>query len=307
MTLPSQPMELTEKARFWIGSKLGIHPADLGYVRLQGSTSTTLFRIFSDGGWQEWVFRLFDNAAWLAEEPDLVKHESAALITAAETGLPVPRLISTDAGGKHCGVPALLMTSIPGEVLLKPGDPKSWLRQMAGALARLHAVQPMDFHWRFSPYNDARHCVVPGWADDPQLWQQAIELAQQPWPQYTPCFIHRDYHPVNLLFTGQTLTGIVDWPNACLGPSAFDAAWCRINLVLLYGIESAELFLQEYLDCGDVYRDFHPFWDLLAILEALPGPPEFYPPWQQFGMQPVTQSELIRRLEGLLKITLKRL
>ena len=112
---------------------------------------------------------------------------------------------------------------------------------------------------------------------------------------------------MNILFVDQTLSGVVDWPNACLGPSAFDAAWCRINLTLLYGLSAAEEFLQEYRKCGDLYGDFDPYWDLLAVIETLPGPLVFYPPWGQFGMQTLPQTELICRLEKYLSLILERL
>ena len=169
--------ELSVSSLVWIGSVLGLNPGRLHAVRLQGSTSTSLFRVYADGEGQQWVLRQFDNADWLAQEPDLVDHESAALEAAAQTNLLVPHLAAVDCSGLHCGVPSLLMTSLPGRVLLKPDDFGGWLRQMAGALSTLHALQPMDFPWRFTPYNPPRKMTVPAWTGYPDLWQRAIEVA----------------------------------------------------------------------------------------------------------------------------------
>lgn len=304
---PSLPNnQLSQTALDWIGRVLGITPRRIHSARLPGSTSATLFKVAVEGYSQAWVLRLFDNAAWLAEEPDLVEHESAALEQAVKTGLPVPRLEAADPDGRFCGSPALLMTSLPGRVLLRPVDFQSWLQHIAEALPPLHAVRPAVFRWHYAPYNDPMKMTVPGWTQKPELWRRAIELAQEPWPEFEPCLIHRDYHPVNLLFEGQALSGIVDWPNACLGPAGVDVSWCRMNLTLLYGVPASENFLHACLAGEKEPCGFHPIWDLLAILEALPGPPEFYPPWQEFGMSTVPQQELIRRLEEHLDITLKR-
>lgn len=305
---PSSPnKKLTASTLTWISRVLKIQPDQLHAVRLQGSTSTSLFRITAGTIDREWVLRIFDNAAWLAEEPDLAQHESAALELAAQSGLPVPHLESADLSGEYCGHPSLLMTSLPGSVLLKPLDFQDWLRQIAEVLSPLHLVHPVDFPWHYAPYNDPRRMIPPEWTQKSNLWQRAIEQAQEPWPVYEPCLIHRDYHPVNLLFEGQKLSGIVDWPNACLGPAGVDVSWCRLNLVFLYGVPASEEFLRACQATSKAACGFHPFWDLLAVLEALPGPPEFYPPWQEFGMKPLPRQELIQRLEEHLQITLERL
>ena len=73
-----------------------------------------------------------------------------------------------------------------------------------------------------------------------------IEIVNAPWPEVRECFIHRDYHPVNVLWQDSQVNGIVDWPNACRGPAGIDVAWCRVNLRSTHGVAIADRFLDLY-------------------------------------------------------------
>ena len=83
--------------------------------------------------------------------------------------------------------------------------------------------------------------------------------------------------------------------NACRGAAAVDLAHCRGNLTALYGLEVAERFLQHYRQVsGSACADMA-WWDLMSLVEGLPGPPALYPGWAQFGMLNIT-AELLRAL-----------
>ncbi|MDP3450035.1 MAG: hypothetical protein Q8R87_05605, partial [Anaerolineaceae bacterium] len=45
---------------------------------------------------------------------------------------------------------------------------------------------------------------------------------------------------------------------------------------------------------------WHPYWDLIALIELLPGPPEVYPPWPVFGLCDLSVSLLKRRADEYL-------
>ena len=49
-------------------------------------------------------------------------------------------------------------------------------------------------------------------------------------PDDRACFIHRDYHPGNTLWTGGRLTGVVDWIGGSWGPPSVDLGHMRVNL-----------------------------------------------------------------------------
>ena len=48
-------------------------------------------------------------------------------------------------------------------------------------------------------------------------------------------FLHRDFHPGNLLWTDERITGVVDWVSACAGPPEEDIGHCRANLAIRHG------------------------------------------------------------------------
>ena len=293
---------MNECLRAWVSAATGADVTQ--YARLPGSSSTTLWRLETGG--LCYVLRVFDNAGWLRMEPDLVAHEAAALRHAHAGGLPAPEPVACDETGAACGLPMLLMSWMPGEVVLQPRDMDDWLRQQAFMLLRLHHLPAQDFGWSW--FSWARpDPEVPDWSEVPQAWERAINIVAGPPPAAPECFIHRDYHPVNLLWQGERISAVVDWVNACRGPAAVDLAHCRGNLVALYGIEVAERFLRHYRQASDRDCDEVAWWDLMSLVECLPGPPEVYPGWAPFGIQHITSGMLCAQLDAHLLEVLRQL
>ncbi len=296
-----------ESFRRWALAALGPGNALRRAERLPGSSSTTLYRLqVEQGGMpRDFVLRLYDNAPWLADEPDLPLHEAAALRLAGAAGLPAPELVAFEADGGACGLPVLLMTALPGRVDIMPGDTTGWLEELARMAARIHAVDPGGFAWSYYPYADPALLAVPGWARRPELWARAIAAARAGRPESPPRFIHRDYHPANVLWQDGAISAVVDWPNACRGPVEVDLAHCRVNLNALFGPDAADAFLAAYqrLAGGPAYD---PVWDALEVLDmflwsADPPPPYVYSGWVDHGVRGLTDALMLERTEALLE------
>jgi aminoglycoside phosphotransferase (APT) family kinase protein len=305
MTKKSLPGHITH----WIEESLGTHASVEAVHQLAGSTSSDLYKVsINEGtGSTDLVLRLFTNREWLRDEPDLAPHEAAALQQAKLTGLPVPEFVALDADGKTCGFPAVLMTFLPGRVNLTPLNLESWLMQQASALLPIHAVSAGSFAWKYFPYNNLNELQAPAWSKSPKNWQKAIEIVNQPSPPDTlECFIHRDYHPMNTLWQNENLSGIVDWVNACRGPASIDAAWNRLNLAHSHGVNVAEKFLTLYESLSGTAGTYHPYWDLMAIIEDLPGPPSVYEPWKIFGLFTLSDALIFERIEQYLEVVLRK-
>ncbi len=297
---------LSQQITDWVCSCLGSQHELRSIHKLQGSTSSDLFCIQTKTSSRitSYVLRLLTNREWLSTEPDLTKHEAEALRVAGQTGLTVPEVISIDPDGKSCGSPAVLMTRISGNINLLPQDFDSWLRQMAETLNEIHSQDALDFEWKYFSYNKPETLVVPAWTAQPGLWEKAIEIVNQPPPDSRYCFIHRDYHPMNTLWDGEMLCGIVDWVNACRGPAPFDLAWNRLNLMQMYNLKAADRLRDHAIEaCG--VEVWHPYWDLMALIELLPGPPKVYPPWLEFGLTSFSTRQLITRTEIYLESLLE--
>ena len=277
--------------------------------RLAGSTSSTLYAldILGRAAPLPAVLRVYNNAAMLASEPDAPRREAAALERVTAAGLAAPMLLACDPDGTASGgVPCLLMTRLPGEVILCPSDLDHWLYGLAEALLPLHQISADDCPWSYRPYVDVPTLTPPAWSRVPHLWESALALTLEPPPPVPLRFIHRDYHPNNVLWQNGRVSGIVDWPNACVGAAGIDVGWCRKNLLFLYGVPAADRFLRAYERLAGPAFSYHPHWDLRVIAEELPGPPRPYPPWAEFGVR-VTAEMMRERVDDYLESVLARL
>lgn len=221
------------------------------------------------------------DADYLAEEPDVVAHEAAALDLLAGSGLPVPRLVAHTAT-------MLLMTLLPGAPDLRSPH----VADTVALAARLHEIAAPQGFWRFQRYSRDVALEPPAWAADPGPWRAAIALAEGPVPDYEPVLVHRDLHPLNLLWSAGACTGLVDWASCCMGPAAIDATHWRANAAMLWGAEAADAWP------GD------PYWDAVSVTDFLPDVPEM-PPWHAHGRTDLTVPLVRERLDAHLARALR--
>ena len=118
------------------------------------------------------------------------------------------------------------------------------------------------------------------------MWRRAIALFDAQ-PPSEGRFIHRDYHPGNTLWSGRSLSAIVDWTLASFGPPSFDVGHMRANLALGYSLEVADAFLAAHTAAAGA-GPYDPWWDIRAVLDWLP---ELHPT--------STPAARLRRMEAL--------
>jgi aminoglycoside phosphotransferase (APT) family kinase protein len=259
--------------RAWLASVLGIDAKALRVRRLDGGISSAVHEVTvldGDSEPRHYVLRRYPGTDHESPVAD-VRREAGILTGLAATELPAPRLVAMDAEAEHCSSPALLMTRLPGRMLLRPADPDDWLHQVAAVLPRIHAV-PVD-----APpaeiWVDPADLTTPDWSSDHGVWEAAFVLFHAGPPAGDRCFIHRDYQQFNLLWTGQALTGVVDWVSSSYGSPDIDVAHCRLNLTVVYSAEAAARFLGHYEAMAG--RRVEPWWDVAGLLGYLPGWGEF--------------------------------
>jgi aminoglycoside phosphotransferase (APT) family kinase protein len=292
---------LSENTRRWIESTTGARV--ISVTVLPGATSSLLHTVEIETADRRHslVLRRFANQEWVRREPDVAVREGLSLKHATRAGLPVPELIAVDPDGTHCGVPATLVARIPGTVVLEPEDRRSWLRGLAEVAARIHRVDAAGFRWKYRRYNDAQALSVPGWSKQPEAWKKAIDIVQGTPRPYPECFVHRDYHPSNVLWQNGVVSGVVDWVNGCRGPAGIDVAWCRHNLANLHGVAVADDFLKAYIaEAGSEFK-YDPYWDLMSVVELLPGPPSMYEGWRASGVPGISNALMRERLDNYVK------
>jgi aminoglycoside phosphotransferase (APT) family kinase protein len=203
----------------------------------------------------------------LAEAPDIVAHETTALRLAATASAPVPELLAADPDGHEAGAPTVVMSWLDGRPEWEPRDRRGFLAEAAGAMADIAAVEvPGSVALR--PIGRYRQMSYdpPRWATQPWAWERAVEIFHGPVPADDVGFVHRDFHPGNLLWSRGHLSGVVDWQSACLGPSSIDPGHCRLNM-LYYDAALADELRQAWEQRSG--RGFDPWADIMSIIGVL--------------------------------------
>ena len=298
---------LSENSRRWIEGATGGRVFSVAV--LPGATSSLLHAVEVDGpsGRRSLVLRRFVNQKWVEAEPDVAVREGMTLQHATRAGLAAPELVALDADGEYCGVPATLVARLQGSVILEPTDRKQWVRGLAETAARIHRVDAAGFRWKYRRYNEGATLTLPRWAKQQEAWAKAIKIVEGPPRSYSECFVHRDYHPSNVLWQNGRVSGVVDWVNGCRGPAGIDVAWCRHNLANLHGVSVADEFLTAYAaEAGSEFQ-YDPYWDLMSVVELLPGPPAMYEGWRASGVRNISNAVMRERVDDYVASVVARL
>jgi aminoglycoside/choline kinase family phosphotransferase len=143
--------------------------------------------------------------------------------------------------------------------------------------------------------------VTPSWADDPELWTRAFSLIEADPPAFQGCFLHRDFHPGNVLFDGPSISGVVDWVETSWGPADLDVAHCCTGIAVLHGSDAVEQFIDGYRAAGgELAQDpsDRAYWQLIDAVGFLPDPGKIAQPWRESGRSDLSAERARMRLEA---------
>jgi aminoglycoside phosphotransferase (APT) family kinase protein len=229
-----------------------------------------------DGVTSNVVLRRWVRPDWRDTEPDFSPEQEIATYALLGTSdVPAPRLLAADPEGRECDVPAVLLTRMPGRRVMDPPDRFAFVAELAETLPPIHAVDAEAArlairHYR--PFVDLRGLTLPAWVTRPDLWERAVDVLGGPPPAGRLGFIHRDYHPGNVLWVGDRVSAVVDWTSASFGPLGVDLSHMRANLALLFDAGRADAFLAAYQATvgADAAAEAHdPYWDLRVAVDFL--------------------------------------
>jgi aminoglycoside phosphotransferase (APT) family kinase protein len=147
----------------------------------------------------------------------------------------------------------------------------SFLHQLAWALPLIHAVDGEAFKVipGYRRYYDPDELSLPAWLPPSRVWERAFDVVRDPAPAGLRCFIHRDYHPENTLWSRGRMTGVVDWTQASWGPPSVDLGHMRRNPAAEHGPEAADAFLDVYRRQPAEVFDHHPYWDAVTLVDLV--------------------------------------
>jgi aminoglycoside phosphotransferase (APT) family kinase protein len=247
----------------------------------------------ADGSSRHLVVRRYTDADRLGVDPAYdPANEARALRLLEPTAVPAPALIAADLTPFRCDVPTLLESFMKGGATWVSADLDAYLASAAEVLVAIHDVADIRPEGLpdYVPYlvSDGIDPRPPSWSLRPRLWEHLIEVLDREPPGGRSRFIHRDFHPGNVLSDGGRVTAVVDWPTAAWGPPGIDLARMRIDLASGLDPARAERFLDAYQAAGGDPQDRHPFWDVRDAAEALlndpPADAEEAASWERFEL-----------------------
>lgn len=231
---------------------------------------------------RQFVLRRHVWADAIEEDPGLISREVGALraIEARPGDIVAPRIIAVDADASSTDVPAVLQSLMPGRVINPPADAagrEAFARQLATTAAGIWAGPTTGVDARYAPWNAGATLDAPPRSRRPELWERAFAVFAGGPPGHAseqpskPTLVHRDFHPGNVLWRQGSVSGVVDWVHACLGPPAVDVAHCRLNLIvrLDLGHGCADALLAEAVRLGATWD---PWFDVAEVISWLPVP-----------------------------------
>jgi aminoglycoside phosphotransferase (APT) family kinase protein len=222
------------------------------------------------------------------------------------SSLPVPKLIASDPDGSGSGDYANLTTWVPGQVRLGPLSLDA-IDELAKIAVIIHGTR-VDDDRRPRPYEfwAPDDLEVPRWTSRPKLWRRAIDIFNQDPPPSHQGLLHRDFHPGNILWEGDRITGVIDWAETSWGPPDLDVMHSRSNFAMLHDFDSADAFSLAYRGHGGVLADDHDagiFWAVSDILGFLPDPTQIITALILHRTD-LSDQVVRERLEHLLMITI---
>lgn len=276
--------------------------------RLRGGIASGMHavKLTGPGDHHRWVV-VRRYGKWRVEHhPRVAEQEWATLTALARVGAPTPLPLWLDTSGQLFGCPTLVTTRIPGRGLLAPRDLEGWVRQLAEALAQVHAAPLTESE--LDILVDQRQEVDQLLASDEppsalagKLYGEEVWAAmRRAWPQIASSrhgLVHGDFWPGNTLWLRGRLSGVVDWEQVRHGDPAQDVACCRLDLTLLFGPETADQFLLAYLAAANepVRQLF--FWELSIAASALEDVEHWVDGYHDLGRTDVAPEIARDRLE----------
>ncbi|MEU2495208.1 aminoglycoside phosphotransferase family protein [Streptomyces sp. NPDC007883] len=301
----------------WVARNLAEGERVTGVARLSGGWTAEMRRLAVTGpaGERTLVLRSFVKPFFARHAPGLLTREADVLRLLACTDVPVASFVAVDATAEHCSHPSLLMSLLPGGVRLTDEGAGRRALLLADQLLRIHRVSVTGATRprAYQPWTSADRVTPPPATRRPGLWERAVDVVRQEPPAYRGCFLHRDFHPGNVLFTGAgdelRISGVVDWVETSWGPADLDVAHCASALALLHGAAAGMRFADLYTAAGGTLADDPAeqlYWRLLDALAFAPDAGKVAGPWRELGRTDLTPGVLTVRLEDYVQALFDR-
>jgi len=261
--------DLASGVRDALADALGSDPGEVEMSPIPGGASRQTLLV--EGGGRRWVLR--------RDPPDTgsfapLEDECGLLRAAAAAGVPVPEAIHFEPEGGRFGSAGILMayvdgTSVAPRILRRDeyaGARERLPAQLAGALARIHSIDPAGLEGVPAPERDPALAAC-------ELWERELDAIGEPlpaveaglrWLRLNPpppprrvTLVHGDFRLGNFICDEGGLAAVIDWELCHLGDPAEDIGWLVVRSwrfgndeLPVAGMGALEAFLDAYEDAG---------------------------------------------------------
>ena len=292
-----------EASLAWAAGLVGKGATIVGVTGLRQGGNPWLLRIEHNGRTSEAVLKTANsyNRAGFATE-------IAALRLAEERRIPAPRIL-----GCYGDAPAVLESVVPGRSTIPVEPTPERLRVMGELAAALYAIpaEPMShLPVRTRPIAAADFARDRRLGTDPTtpLLQAADErVAVLPVPAGKAVLVHGDLWQGNLLWQGDTFTGIIDWDMAGVGHNGIDLSSLRLDAALMFGHDAAEHVLAGWQSATGERPGDLAYWDAVTALNMPGDMGQFLATIHDQGRADLTAATLNERRDTFLRAALDQL
>jgi aminoglycoside phosphotransferase (APT) family kinase protein len=238
--------------------------------------------------------------------------EVAALRLAERHGIPAPTILGLDEG-EATGVRMVLETVVPGRSAIPVVPTPQRLRALGATAALFRAVvtEPTpQLPVRTRPISASDFSQLRRLGSDhttPLLRAADAYVARLPVPPGPMVLVHGDLWQGNLLFDGDTLTGIVDWDMAGVGHNGLDLSSLRLDAALMFGPDAADPVLAGWESAAGEPAPDLAYWDAVTALNMPGDLAAFAPTIHDQGRPDLTPATLNARRDAFLRAALDRL
>jgi aminoglycoside phosphotransferase (APT) family kinase protein len=239
-----------------------------------------------------------------AQDPSPLRTEVAALELAAMHDISAPRLVAAELAGDP---PVVLTELLAGSSAIPVSRPTARLRALGGAAAALHTitVEPGPaLPRRNRPIATVDFAALRREQPTRPLLAEAEERVAN-WPVAgDDVLVHGDLWQGNALWTGNALSGLVDWDCAGVGPAGVDLGSLRCDAAVCFDIEAADGVQRGWEEVTGCPAPDVAYWDVVAALSTPPDMGWFRQAIAGQGRPDLTQDVLLERRDAFLRSAL---
>jgi len=269
-------------------------------------------------GGSPWLIRLTSGREVVLRvggsgDRDALATEVAALTLLGPVALPTPEVLAADLTGRISpGRLAVLTSRLPGSSRCSGPPVLSRFAALGAAAAAVHAVPtpaPSAALPRRTRTIESVDFAALRRAAPPQPLLIAAEaaVAARSAPPGDPVLVHGDLWQGNTLWDGDTLTGVLDWDCAGVGPPGIDVGSLRCDAAVTRGPDAAGAVLAGWERAAGRALDGVPYWDLVAGLATPPDMGWFVAANHDQGRTDLSPATMVERRDAFLRAALARL